>query len=720
MQLDRRDFLKMSLAASWVLCGSQTRLGASPPPATRNSGSGAIDREKLVRRHNPVVAQVDPFAALTVGNGEFAFTADVTGLQTFPDAYRGRFPLCTTSHWAWHTAAAPEGVRADDLRYREYDAHGRKVRYATDARGQEPLFTWLRQNPHRLHLGRVGAELKRADGSIAKREDLANVRQSLDLWSGLLESRFELEGKPVCVQTCCHPELDLLAVRIKSPLLRDERMRVILAFPYGSPEIDMADWDARDRHETRPTIEGPCADFERTLDDDRYHVSAAWNTGTLAQRAKHEFVLGDVNGERLEFVVLFAKAPQRERLPDVEQTMRASAEHWKQFWTTGGAIDLAGCTDPRAEELERRIVLSQFVTALHCAGSLPSAETGLLFNSWFGKFHLEMHWWHSVHFAVWNRFPLFERSLGFYERILPVAREIAARQGYRGTRWPKMVGPDGHDSPSPVGPLLIWQQPHPIYYAELCYRHRPAHQTLERWKDVVMESAAFMADYAAMDAKTGGYMLGPPLKTVSENTDALTACDPTFELAYWRFGLRVAQSWRERLGLGREAHWDEVVQNLAPLPTEGGLYLMQEGLSDTYTKWNWEHPALLGALGMQPGDGVDAETMRRSVRRVMECWQWDRAWGWDFPMAAMAAARVGEPELAIQALLIDSPKNRRHPNGHIYQRPNLTAYLPANGGLLAATAMMAAGWTDAPAGNAPGFPANGKWSVKHENLITWL
>ena len=223
-------------------------------------------------------------------------------------------------------------------------------------------------------------------------------------------------------------------------------------------------------------------------------------------------------------------------------------KHWRQFWNNGGAIDLSGSTDPRADELERRIVLSLYNTALHCAGSLPSAETGLLFNSWYGKFHLEMHWWHSVHFTAWNRFTLFEKSLAIYERILPLARDTARRQGYRGARWPKMIGPDGHDSPSPIGPLLIWQQPHPIYYAELCYRQQPDKKTLERWREIVFESADFMASYAVFVPKRNQFVLGPPLKTVSENTDALTTINPTFELAYWRFGLRVAQTWRERLG----------------------------------------------------------------------------------------------------------------------------------------------------------------------------
>ena len=705
MRIGRRQFLQASAAAGWLLTHPfPNSLGAAPA-----TNSVPIDRAALVKRHNPTVTRIDPFSALSIGNGEFAFTADITGLQTFPDAYEKEFPLCTTAHWAWHSSPAPPGVRAEDFRYKTYDAHGRKVSYNTDSKGQEPLFKWLRENPHRMHLGRIGF-----DGLT--RDQISNVHQTLDLWTGTLDSYFEVQGKPVHVWTCCHPKLDQLAIRVRSQI----RPRIVLSFPYASPQVDMADWDAPDRHETRVTTSRPVhgVDIERVLDADRYFVSAAWSLGTLEQRGKHELVL-DLPGD-FELVVFFSSQKPDWAIPSFADVQQACAEHWEQFWSTGGAIDLGNCTDARAQELERRIVLSQYNTALHCADSVPSAETGLLFNSWYGKFHLEMHWWHGVHFAAWNRFALFEKSLGYYEKILPVARDIAKRQGYKGARWPKMVGPDGHDSPSPVGPLLIWQQPHPIYYAELCYRANPSKETLEKWKAIVFESADFMADYAALDDATGKYFLGPPIKTVSENNDTNHTTNPPFELSYWRFGLRVAQTWRERLGMGREENWDRVLANLAPLPTRDGLYIFEDNQADTYTNWNWEHPALLGPLGVQPGDGVDLETMHRTLKKVMEVWQWDRAWGWDFPMAAMCAARVGEPELAIRALLIDSPKNRYHPNGHVYQRPNLTAYLPANGGLLSAVAMMAAGWTDGPKSAAPGFPADGKWSVKHEGLREWI
>jgi hypothetical protein len=50
-------------------------------------------------------------------------------------------------------------------------------------------------------------------------------------------------------------------------------------------------------------------------------------------------------------------------------------------------------------------------------------------------------------------------------------------------------------------------------------------------------------------------------------------------------------------------------------------------------------------------------------------------------------------------------------SNHYYQRTNLTAYLPGNGGLLAAVVMMAAGWTNGPKTRAPESPADGKRDV---------
>jgi hypothetical protein len=228
----------------------------------------------------------------------------------------------------------------------------------------------------------------------------------------------------------------------------------------------------------------------------------------------------------------------------------------ERFWTDGGTLDLSGSNDRRAAELERRVVLSEYLTAIQCAGTMPPQETGETFNSWFGKAHLEMHWWHAAHFPLWNRAAMLERSLPWYRKILPEARANAARQGYRGARWPKMVGPEGRDSPSGIGVFLIWQQPHPIYLSELVYRARPDRRVLERYRDLVFASAEFMASYPWWDQAQRRYVLGPPLIPAQESHPARTTFNPTFELAYWAFGLSTAQRWRERLGLARDPAWD--------------------------------------------------------------------------------------------------------------------------------------------------------------------
>src|SRR5262249_38624983 len=315
-------------------------------------------------------------------------------------------------------------------------------------------------------------------------------------------------------------------------------------------------------------------------------------------------------------------------------------------------------------------------------------ETGLTLNSWYGKFHLEMHWWHAAHFPLWNRLPLLEKSLGWYNQTLPAACALAAMQGYKGARWPKMVGPEGRDSPSPIGPLLIWQQPHPIFYAELCYRARPARATLERYARIVFETATFMASFAHAEAKTGRYVLGPPVIPAQENHPPRETWNPTFELAYWAWGLKTAQRWRERAGLGRRAEWDQVIAKLSPLPVRDGVYLAHENCPQTFTERNTDHPSMLGALGVLAGDGVGRQTLRRTLGVVMRQWKWETTWGWDYPLAAMTAARLGEPETAIAALMMETEKNRYLPNGHNWQRANLPCYLPGNGGLLYATAMM--------------------------------
>ena len=487
-----------------------------------------IDRLAVVHRHNVILREVDRDNPLTVGNGEFAFTADATGLQTFADDFADTVPLCTQSQWGWHTNPLPPGVRREDFRLTDFDSDGRPVPYRMrrDEPAQQAAYWWLRENPHRMNLGRIGLRLRRPDGSDAAIGDVGQVYQELDLWAGRLTSRFVFAGERVTVETCCPGDTDGVATRVTSPLLKRGGLSIVVRFPYPGPSAAgtaAKPWDAPERHTSTLTPAGPNAvRIARRLDGDAYGVALRWSSATLAETAAHTFELSSAAGaDSIELTCTFAASPDDEAdPPSFDASRDASAAMWADFWTSGGAIDFDGSTDPRARELERRVVLSQYLMRVNCAGSLPPQETGLTINSWYGKFHLEMHWWHGVQFACWGRLPLLERSLGFYGRILPRARALAEEQGYRGVRWPKMVGPDGEDGPSPIGPLLLWQQPHPIYYAELCYRERPTRETLDHWREIVEQTAVFMADRTHRSAD-GVYSLNPPIKGVQENNPPL-------------------------------------------------------------------------------------------------------------------------------------------------------------------------------------------------------
>ena len=406
--LSRRDFIK-NLAVSGVLLQTES---TRPPRATSRPRprTGSIDRQDLISRHSPVIRRLDPLAPLSVGNGEFAFTADVTGLQTFPEKYERAMPLCTMSQWGWHTAPQSDELRTQKLRLTMFEAHGRKVGYSVESEGQNELYKWLRENPHRLHLGRIGLMLMKRDGGQARAGDLTDIEQRLDLWTGVLTSRFRIHGRLVSVITAVHPAIDLLAVKIESELISQGLLGVRFAFPYGSPAMQAADWSGPDRHKSELSeTSRNRAVIHRRLDDDAYRVAIEWEDGaSIASQGEHQFVL----------------------TPD------------------------------------RRRTTLKFLTSFSASA-------------------------------------------------------------------------------------------------------------------------------------------------------------------------------------------------LSAMPS-----------------------SMLAAFGALPGVGVDKAAMRETLKLVLGSWQWGRTWGWDYPLTAITAARLGEPKLAIDALMMETEKNRYLPNGHNWQRNDLPCYLPWNGGLL--------------------------------------
>ena len=211
-----------------------------------------IDRQKLISGHNPVLTEIATDSPLTVGNGELAFTADITGMQTLYEEYQ-ELPLCTMSQWGWHTKPVSRekyNYTLDDLVMTEYvNREGRLLKYPQDKKvGNEDVYNWLRENPHRLNLVRV--RLQWEEESISA-EDITGVRQELVLYEGILYSEFQIRNNACRVRTACHNEgRDILAFSLESEALKEKKISIVLDFPYGASDITASDWTQNDRHRT--------------------------------------------------------------------------------------------------------------------------------------------------------------------------------------------------------------------------------------------------------------------------------------------------------------------------------------------------------------------------------------------------------------------------------------------------------------------------------------
>lgn len=220
-----------------------------------------------------------------------------------------------------------------------------------------------------------------------------------------------------------------------------------------------------------------------------------------------------------------------------------------------------------------------------------------------------MRFWHLAWAPYWGRTDVLARSDAFYADYLPNATSVAAAQGYRGARFPKMISAVGNrsgidvpwlglayaplpssvhngstvtlgpllawESNSGVGPLLVWQQAHSIILAEAERRaaavaggSSAARATMEALAPVVWATADFLASFPYFNASTGFYSLGPPLYGGEEGGNPLAISDPAFELVQIGQALDLARAWRVALGLPASPAWDAVAGHLARPPLD--------------------------------------------------------------------------------------------------------------------------------------------------------
>ncbi|WP_436790863.1 hypothetical protein [Yinghuangia sp. YIM S10712] len=286
-----------------------------------------IDREAVVRRHTVELTQPDPAAVLTVGNGDFAYTAVITGMQTFATFHdqgaamtekRLVVNTATMATWGWHEMPNPDGFRLADAMSTYETARG-PVEYPDrfdiagafggDVADEFRAGTWLHVNPQRLDLGRIGLDLRPAIGAARETgpDALADTRQRLDLWTGTITSEFTYAGRQVRVTTVADPHHSRVAFRIESDLLAAGLARVAVRFPYASDGFcQTADWTAPGKHTTslEARDERSCR-LARSLDDTTYSLQLNWTQGRIGPADKSHTFLLTTSGNTLDIVATF-------------------------------------------------------------------------------------------------------------------------------------------------------------------------------------------------------------------------------------------------------------------------------------------------------------------------------------------------------------------------------------------------------------------------------
>ena len=113
-----------------------------------------IDRRSVLARHNPVRTASSLSTPLQVGNGGFAFGADITGMQTFQ-------PFGCLSNWGWKSDPLPTNESVSAYRGVNCTTHGKEIPYDIPDPNLPIASQWIFSNPNRMNLGRVGLDFSK-------------------------------------------------------------------------------------------------------------------------------------------------------------------------------------------------------------------------------------------------------------------------------------------------------------------------------------------------------------------------------------------------------------------------------------------------------------------------------------------------------------------------------------------------------------------------------
>lgn len=587
-----------------------------------------------INRFNRKINKIDIKNPLSIGNGDFVMTLDATSTQSFYSLY-DYIPLTSISNKLWFKKNIEGEIKKSEI-------NGKK--YMLDKSNQEELFNLKRQYPHKYSLYLVKILYK---GEVIKPDLIQNINQELDLYLGIIKSNFIYDGHLVNVEACIYQDHDQYQLKINA----NSNFKIEIEFLY--PSYIKCGYDVN----KKPKIN--VVDEKLLIKYDEY------NENILLFNSNSNYILADNS-------IIFDISNELNlslSLDEIKEGILLDS-----FWDEDNSIIIAD------DILVERMILSKYLLKLNSTGIYPPSEAGLTYNNWYSKFHLEMHLIHSLWLIYNNHLDLLLKSIDYYLTIYESSKIRALENDYAGIRFPKMTSPDGLDSPSNIGPLLVWQEPHIPFMLQEIYRIYKRKDILIKYEPLIRGTIDFMISFLYDNGIN--IEMKEPLLECCESIKVDKCNNPMFEIEYFRHVFK-HQGEIDIILYGEERYdYNDYCLRLIKPKISNNVYLKTYGMNDEFDIYP-DHPTELFSYSYFISDEINEEIMKSTLDFCIKNLDFNTFWGWDFPLMGMTALNLDNRELGIKLANLDSKNNKYLYNGHnTSPREDLRIYLPGNGAFL--------------------------------------
>ena len=582
-------------------------------------------------KYNLKFNHIDSKNPVTIGNGDFAITLDQTGTQSLYETYKD-IPLSTMSNKNW--------FYKDKKNIKPSYVDGKA--YMLFNLDNDPNYQINRQYPFKYSFMQI---LLYDNDKLIDINNIKDVKQELDLYKGIVTSSFNYKEKINKTISFIYQDHDEFNFKLQS-----DNLNLALKFNYPSYTKNGYRLDILPNvlvKEDRITL----------LYDDKNSLSFKLKSSSNYQIVENTLIFDDNN-------VSFSLA-----LDEIKE-----GKLLDEFWKCDNGIIIDN------EELVKKMVLSKYLLHVNSTGIYPPQESGLTYNCWNSKFHLEMHLIHSLWNIYNNHVGDLVKSFDYYLSIMPSSLKRASLNGYKGLRFPKMTGPDGEDSPSNIGSLLIWQAPHILFMLQEIYYLYNKENIIKKYEPLISGTIDFMISFLTL--KDSKYQMLDPLLEACESIPLDRCQNPSFELEYWRYTLE-RQPKIDTVLYGHQRYdYLDITSKIITPKEDDGIYLKTYGVIDKYDLYK-DHPTEGFLMSFFKSKIVDKEKMVKTIDYILKNMDLSSYWGWDFPFLGLSLLNCGEIEKSIEVTQLNTINNQHLYNGYnTSPRDDLKAYLPGNGAFL--------------------------------------